>query len=351
MSTPFEIRLETPVLPGLDPRRLADLIADAVQRCRLDLSGKVVLTEAATGPYVVTPILAARGGAPRVYAMTESTAYGSVEDVAAETFELARLTGVRDRIEIVTGRSPEVVAEADIITNSGHVRPIDREMISWMKPSAVVPLMYEASGFRSDDVDLDTCREWGIRVAATDARHPDVDVFSFLGLTAIKLLVDAGVAVYRSSILVLCDNPFGPFIIRGLRRAGARVDVARCANKAPQDTRYDAIVVSLKPQAGPTVSTADAHLIATRWPGAVVAQYWGDLERETFDRLDIPVWPPKTPGRGHMGILLSALGPEPVIRLQAGGLKVGELLSRGQSDPAHDCLQPIGEQPGPVARG
>jgi hypothetical protein len=28
-------------------------------------------------------------------------------------------------------------------------------------------------------------------------------------------------------------------------------------------------------------------------------------------------------------VLLSAIGPEPIVRLQAGGLKVGEVLARG----------------------
>jgi len=30
-----------------------------------------------------------------------------------------------------------------------------------------------------------------------------------------------------------------------------------------------------------------------------------------------------------MAVLLSAIGPEPIVRLQAGGLKVGEVLARG----------------------
>ena len=35
------------------------------------------------------------------------------------------------------------------------------------------------------------------------------------------------------------------------------------------------------------------------------------------------------PRPGHMGVLPSAIGPEPIIRLQAGGLKVGQLLAAG----------------------
>ena len=38
--------------PGLDPRRLARLIAAAIDRCELELSGFAVLTEAANGGYV-----------------------------------------------------------------------------------------------------------------------------------------------------------------------------------------------------------------------------------------------------------------------------------------------------------
>jgi hypothetical protein len=45
-----------------------------------------------------------------------------------------------------------------------------------------------------------------------------------------------------------------------------------------------------------------------------------------------------------MGVLPSAVGPEPVVRLQAGGLKVGEVLARGlDRAPAGDLgfVQPL----------
>jgi hypothetical protein len=333
MSRPFN--------PGLDPRRLASLVRAAVERCDLDLGGKVVLTEAATGAYVVTPILAACGGADRVYAMTRSTAYGSVDEVIAETLEVAGLAGVADRIEFVTRRSRDIVERADIVTNSGHVRPIDAEFVGWMKRSAVVSLMYEAWEFRPGDVDLDACRARGIPVAATDERHADVDVFSFLGTMAIKLLMDAHVAVYRSSILLLCDNQFCGFIARTLRKTGASVDVADRIDDAPREGQYDAIVVALRPKAQFVLAGEAARVIAERWPGSVVAQYWGDIDRASFQAAGIPLWPARPPAAGHMGVLPSAIGPEPVIRLQAGGLKVGELLSRGVRGGLHDCLQPM----------
>jgi len=330
--------------PGLNPHRIAALVERAVERSELDLRGKVVLTEAACGAYVVTPVLAARAGAD-VLAITRDTSHGSVDEVIAQTRTVARLAGVEDRIEIVTGRSKAIVERADIVTNSGHVRPIDRELIGWMKPSAVVSLMYEAWEFRDADVDLAACRARGIRIAATDERHPDVDVFSFLGMMAIKVLLDAHVAVYRSSILLLCDNPFSGFIARALKRTGALVDVAESVATAPPDTCYDAVLVSLHPRADVVVSAADAAEIARRWPGAVVAQYWGDVDRAALAAAGVPVAPERMPAPGHMAVLPSAIGPEPVVRLQTGGLKVGQLLSTGQRGGLHDCLQELEVEP------
>ncbi|MFB3819493.1 MAG: hypothetical protein ACE147_17685 [Candidatus Methylomirabilales bacterium] len=313
--------------PGLDPRRLVRLMREAVERCRLNLSGATVLTEAATGAYAVTPVLAALAGASRVYALTRATPYGSVEDVAVGTRQLARLAGVGRHVEVVTERSRALVARADVVTNSGHVRPIDAEMVGWMKPGAVLPLMYEAWEFREGDVDLAACRARGIAVAGTHERHPHIDVFGFLGLMAVTLLADAGVSAYRGRILLCCDNRFRPYLEQGLVAAGAEVrTVVQLRQAAPGPC--DAVLVAMRPQPQPVLDARDAAWLAKHQPGTPVAQYWGDLDRAALAAEGVPVWPPDPPARGHMGILPSGVGPEPIVRLQAGGLKVAEVLRR-----------------------
>jgi hypothetical protein len=319
--------------PGLHPARLARLVDDAIARCALDLRDAVVLTEAATGSYVVTPVIAARAGAARVYAITHATRHGSVAQVAEETLVLARLLGVEQNIQILTERRRAVVEQADIVTNSGHVRPIDAELIGWMKPTAVIPLMYEAWEFRPEDLDVVTCRRKGILVAGTHERHPAIDVFSFLGVLAVRLLNDAGVAVYKSSILLLCDNLFSDFIKRGLEQAGALVEVVTNMSEANATATHDAILVAATPRPGTVLSENDAKQIAATWPGTVVAQYFGDLDRSLLSSLGIAVWPRVEPSHGHMGILPAEIGPEPTVRLQSGGLKVGEVLWRYRDNP------------------
>lgn len=299
---------------------------NAIERCRLNLAGRIVLTEAASGAYVVTPILAALAGAEHVYAVTGTTRYGNADDIRDETLTLAQSMGVYSRIEVVTQKTHAEVSKADIITNSGHVRPLDTETIGWMKSTAVIPLMYEAWEFRSSDIDIETCRRRGIAVAGTNERHPAVDVFSFLGPMAIKQLLDAGVAVYASRILLLCDNFFSSFIEKRLVSCGADVDVHQQLADVPRDTTYDAILVALQPHSKPVLAAVEAHTIAAGMPEAIVVQFWGDIEREHFSAAGITLWPPQAPPQGHMGILPSAIGPDPVIRLQCGGLKVAQVL-------------------------
>jgi hypothetical protein len=300
----------------------------AIDRTALDLSGLTVLTEAATGAYVVTPVLAAMAGAD-VYALAAGTTYASSEEIQKPAIELARLGAVADRIHLVYDKDHAIVATADIITNSGQVRPIDAEMVAHMKPSCVVPLMYESWEYRYADVDLQACRARDIIVAGTNERHPDIDVFSFLGQMAIMQLHHAGIAVRGSNILLLCDNPFAPFIASDLRNAHAIVTEAHQLIADAVSPHCDAVILAMHPREVPVFASAEAELLSERAPGAVLIQYWGDADRAALAAAGVPVWPLRAPRTGHMGVLPSALGPEPIVRLQAGGLKVGQVLARG----------------------
>ncbi|MFF0373989.1 hypothetical protein [Actinoplanes missouriensis] len=334
----------TRVTPGLSGDRLLRLMRRSVAETRLDLSGRVVLTEAATGPYAVTPVLAALAGA-EVVALTRGTRYGSVEDVTAQVMALAEAAGVAGRITVTTERRPEDIARADVITNSGHVRPIDEAMVALMKTSAVVPLMFEAWEAEAgrSDLDIPALRKRGIEVAGTNERHPDVDVFSYLGLMAVKLLLDAGVPAYRSRIALLCDNPFSDFIVRGLTGAGAQVTVAETLDELLTAEQPEALLVSMRPTGASVLTAAELDALAARWPDTLVAQYWGDLDRDGLAARGLPVWPETAPGAGHMGVLPSAVGPDPIVRLQTGGLKVAEVLLRPAADRTEEDLEFVDE--------
>jgi hypothetical protein len=313
------------------------MLGSAIDRCQLELTDRTVLTEAATGAYVVTPILAAMAGA-NVYALTLDTPYASADEIHSMSVELARTAAVTDRIQFIRSKDLRCVGAADIVTNSGHVRPIDAGMVATMKESAVVPLMYESWEYRRFDVDLDACRARGIVVAGTNERHPDVDTYSCLGAMAIRQLHDAGIAVSGSRIVLLCDNPFSQFITEALKGGGAEVVEAHGLTAEVLAPYCDAVLLAMRPFMGHDFTATDARLLSHKAPGAVLVQFWGDADHAALDAAKVPVWPREAPRPGHMGVLPSDLGPEPVVRLQAGGLKVGQVLLRGISNASPDDL-------------
>jgi len=319
-------------LPGFGVQRLARLVRESTHRMAIDLDGVDVLTEAASGAYVVTPVIAALAGAT-VTAVTKSSRYGSAEEITAQTTELATLLGVSDRIRILTERTPALFAEADLITNSGHLRPIVGEFAEAIRPGAALSLMFETWEIDAGrvDLDLDGIRSRGVRIAGTNERHPHVDVFSYLGSMAVAELADAGIPAYRGRIGVLCDNPFEDYLVSGLQSAGASVAVAPTL-EGLSIAEVDAVLVSLTPTGGSVLSDADLARIAAERPDLVVVQYWGDVSRDDAAAHGVQVWPAQAPGAGHMAVLPSKTGPDAIVRLQAGGLKVGELLLRSPED-------------------
>ena len=312
----------------LTPERLAPALTEAIERCALDLSGLTVLTEAASGPYVVTPLLAALAGARQVFAVTRDSRWGTAEGVRRETEDLARDLGAADRLRVVVGRPLELAGEADLVTNSGHLRPLDHELVERLKPTAVIPLMYEAWELRETDLDLAACRRRGIAVAGTNETHPAVGVFPFLGAMAAHLFSTGGLSFEPGpSLLVVCDNPFAPFLESGLQARGADVVLVADAAAALREAErclFDGVLIAATPGDDPVCHEGQLRQLDEAFESPLFAQLWGDVERPGGARF-VPAEPPAP---GHMGLLPSALGPEPVIRLQSGGLKVGEVLAR-----------------------
>ncbi len=315
--------------PGFSPVRLRTLMKLALADTGLDMSGMTVLTEAATGAYAVTPVLAAMAGAKHVYAFTKSGRHGTASDAKRETLELAAPLGVADRIEILGTISPEVLHSVDMLTNSGHLRPLTAELIAQLRDDAVIALMFEAWEFRHEDLDIEACARRKIPVVGVNERHPAVDVFSFLGPLAVKQLHDCGLAVLGNRIGLLCDNDFLAPVQNGLQRLGANVEAFNSV-AAVHPGAWDAFVVALRPADSPRVGQGEAaHLAACAPAGAIVVQFWGDIDRAALQANGLAVWPMQPVGQGHMGILLSEIGPEPIVRLQTGGLRAAEWVRRG----------------------
>lgn len=338
---------------------LKNKILDAVKRLNLDLKSKVVLTEAATGAYVVTPVIAALAGA-EVYAYTKTTRYGTAEFVKQQTMELlSKFDDKNLKLTIIDEITPEIIAKADIITNSGHLRPLNKEKLQHAKKGAVIPLMYEAWEWRDGDVDMDICIEKNIRIGATNERHPEVDVFNYLGDMALKMIFDAGLCPYKNNFILLCNNDFGPFIAKVLSKVCENIGVCDTAENKEKykEMKIDWLGNFPDFKAGEKYKKCDAVLFTAypfenTWIGndtapitikklkeeldnPFILRYAGHIDEDACkNKINFH---PEHVHAGHMGILPSAIGFDPIIRLQSGGLKAGQLLLEDKTD--YDGIQ------------
>ena len=328
---------------------LAAKLKKRVEELNLRLDGLTVLTEAASGPYVVTPVLAALAGA-RVYAYSRSTRYGTVEQVFAATRQLAEEAGVQ--VNLIEEITPNIIAAADIITNSGHLRPLNREKLRHAKDGLVIPLMYEAWEWREADMDIQYIRDRGFRVGATNERHPDVDVFNYLGDMAVRQIFDAGTCPYKNKFILLCNNDFGPFMAKVIaRNCEQLLIIDKDEHKSKYTLSENMLWAGGFPELHIPESFRDAEaVIFTAYPfdqiwidekgpirtaafkeqldDAFILRYAGDVNTEALQQAGIRYFPEHVHS-GHMGILPSAVGNDPIIRLQAGGLKAAEALVTG----------------------
>jgi len=331
--------------------RFVSLLQKAIDKLELDLRGLVVLTEAASGNYVCTPVIAAMSGAEKVYAYARDSSYGTTREIFGNTEKLARLVGVDDRIAFLETLDKEHAGEADIVTNLGPLRPVREEFIHSLKDTAVVPLMRETWEFREGEVDLRACRDRGIIVLGTNENHPLLVIFDYLGHLCAKKLFEMGVEILQSRIVVFGGGEFGLNIMKYLARLGANV-LAFChedshvveslgARRLGGLTREDVDITAMKNTDAIIVTTypdqvevvgengliTPKELKATA-PGVSVIQFKGNVDRDQIQREGIALLPKEAPKAGHMSWTLTELGPKTVVDLHAGGLKVGEITAR-----------------------
>lgn len=321
------------------PARIGRLIRDAVKSLELNLAGRTVLTEAASGAYVVTPLIAAMAGA-KVIAVTRDSSYGEAREVMDYTRELARNLGVKNSIQMSDHPAQEFCWKADIITNLGFVRPIDAAFVANCKSGAVVPLMWETWEYRKEDVDLDACRRKGIPVLGTRETDPRLQIFSYVGQLAIKLLLESGVEAVRNRVMVVGAGHFGEEISKAL--VARDCGVIRLVPREGQ--------IQLTPNTNDFLRACDAlviaehtdrlcvlggetgipiHSISDRAGDLRIIHICGNIDESALRENGFEKYPARSVPPGFMTVATDYVGPKPVIDLHAGGLKVGEEMWNG----------------------
>ena len=330
---------------------LIDKLLRRIEALNLNLKGTTVLTEAASGAYAVTPIIAALAGA-KVYAFTKSTNYGSIDEIFNNTRKLInQFEKWKLDISLIDKLTPEIISKADIITNSGHLRPLDQEKLQYAKDSLVISLMYEAWEWRDSDMDISYIKKRGFRVGATNERHPEVDVFNYLGDMALKMIFDAGLCAYKNNFILICNNDFGHYIAKTLSKVCGSLAVCDIDEnrqkysdlqidwignfpefEVPEYYKHcDAIILSAYPFDKLWIGKENTPILISKLKSEIenpyILRFCGDIDEKYKNEINFY---PNIVTSGHMGILPSDIGLDSVIRLQGGGLKVGELMLKNE---------------------
>jgi hypothetical protein len=245
--------------------------------------------------------------------------------------------GVADAISFVSKKRPEDLLQADIVTNLGHVRPIDAMTIGLMKPTAVVPLMWEVWEFRPSELDVKACRKKGIIVAGTNEQLPAVNTFAYLGPVAMKLLLHAGLELVGSIIVVIGSDPFGKYVAEALKRVGCivkhydlRSKKKRCWNLS-EFKNVDGVVIVEHNHDTLIIGNGgliDPEELSRINPSCKILHICGNVSTKELSQNGIWYYPKNMAPFGTMTVSTAYVGPKPIIDLHAAGLKVGEIIAR-----------------------
>lgn len=327
------------------------LIREFKERLDLNLVGMSVLTEAGSGPFVYSPVIAAISGAERVEVVAPSSAYARHEEIRDRLYALCDAARVsRSKLRVVSERA-HLDGPSDIILNLGFVRPIDELVLRTASERAVLSYMCEAWEYRPGDLDLDLCAARNIPVAGTNENFSGMAVFDSCGQLALKLLFEAGLEVAGCTIAILSDDPFGPVMHQALTANGASCVLYHQGAEISLEEipRFDALLLadySGRPDLFEgSVITPD--VLRAHNPSIKVVQLLGAFDASGLRSAGIACYPEGSPaGPWRMSRTLGYLGERPVIALHALGLKVGELLFRQKNfgQPPGDfteLLQPL----------
>lgn len=316
-----------------DAERLISLISRAIDALALDLSGMTVLTEAASGPFAATPLIAAMAGADKVIAVTRDSKYATANDVITVSSALARSFNCIENIEFHNGRAIDFAHRADLVTNLNFVRPLDKALIEKMPANSAISLMIETWEFRPQDVDLRAAKSVGVPVLGTNECDSRLMIFEYVGALVIKLLFEAGLEVCRSRCLLIASGHYGEVATRMLRSLGADVehwDPKKMTLSSTQMSssfwdQLDAVIVAEQESDEEILGLQgiDPSLLSSK---PVIVHLCGAMNYELVAKCGLKKYPPEEVSPGYMTRTTGDIGPRPVVDLHAGGLKVGEAM-------------------------
>jgi maltose-binding protein MalE len=81
--------------------------------------------------------------------------------------------------------------------------------------------MYEKWELRQADIDIEFCKQKGIKVAGTWENYPALKIFDYCEQLIVKMVFEAGYEIAQNNILVWSNDHFGKLAQKGFLANGA----------------------------------------------------------------------------------------------------------------------------------
>ncbi|MFP4447199.1 MAG: hypothetical protein ACLFPH_00540 [Bacteroidales bacterium] len=294
----------------------------AVEKFNLDLSGLNVLTEAATGSYSVTPVIAAIAGA-HVYAYSKDSHYGTFKEVEKQTYSLAEKCNVEKRVEVIDSLGRVDLSSVNILTNTGFLRPVTTALISQLSSGCVIPYMFEPWEFRKADIDLEACRKKGIKVYGTNEEDERLKTFQYIGYTVLYFLLKKKLTPFSAKILVIGNDKFINPIAEVLSNNQYSFDLVEEYSKKPEPGRYNTIIIAERQREKCIIGPGEDCFMNSKHihEDMFVFHIAGRVD---FNDLKADYIPKEPAPFGYMSFNTDFIDSGAVIDLHTAGLKVGE---------------------------
>jgi len=296
----------------------------SIDKFSLQLNGLNILTEAATGNYAVTPVIAACAGA-NVFALAKDSHYGSIEEISNQIKRLAKSLNVSDKIRIIFSYDDVDLSLIDILTNTGFNRPIDKRIINKLSGKCVIPLMMEPWEYRSSDVDIDACIKKGIKVYGTDECSSLVQTFKYLGYLVLYKLLNNGVSPLScNKICLIGSEIFVHNVYELLRSNNYDVTCVTDYKEKIQEDQYNCFVLLEQHRPIRLLGGRDSFLRhGNLIDGCIIIHISGNVGNSSrFKKIRLI---PETPRKfGFMSFTCDLIDSNALIDLQSAGFKVAE---------------------------
>jgi len=310
-----------------------------IKKYKLNLTGKIILTEAASGSYFYNPMIALLANAKCVYTYCKNSKYGDSKEINNLINLKYQEAKILNKVYQLESLDSKVISTIDILTNSGHLRPLTEDLINKLKPTAVIPLMWEPWEMRDNEIDIKAIKNNNILLMGTNEHEYPCDMRPYSPLTAVHLMMNDKVDLTIEKVIIFGEQKTLAIAIdEGFRDIGissTRISINSSRQEIQKALNWGTYLLIAEHKNHDVIVGSNGFIGIDQLINAniySVGVISGLVNKEELVLQGISVFPELIERPGYMSYQPSVLGPYPVMDLFAAGLKVGDAMSNAREN-------------------